>query len=51
MQKYGIRYWKWPDSPDLLWYKKEDIVIKINEATVVNTRGALSVPEMNQFLT
>ncbi|CAH0564833.1 unnamed protein product [Brassicogethes aeneus] len=44
--KTGINHWKWLDSPDLLWYKVQDILLKINNPKAINTRGVCAVPEM-----
>lgn len=50
MRKSGVNHWKWPDSPDLLWYKDKDVVSKINEPKTINTRGVCVVPELEDLL-
>ncbi|KAK9709462.1 hypothetical protein QE152_g26616 [Popillia japonica] len=43
-------YWKWPTSPDSLWYAVEDIFQEIlNPPRMVNNRGCYVGPEMQQF--
>lgn len=53
MRKSGLdrlNHWKWPDTPDLLWYNREDIVLKIKEPKIINTRGVCVVPELEALL-
>lgn len=38
--------WKWPEKNDLLWYKPNDIFMKIQEPKQINSRGIYAVPEL-----
>lgn len=41
---------RWPDTPDQIWYNREAIMEKIQEPKTVNNRGFLKVPEMEKYL-
>lgn len=41
--------WKWPSKPDVLWYKKDDILRFISEPTKTNNRGTFDIPEMLEY--
>nr|CAI5830211.1 unnamed protein product [Callosobruchus analis] len=50
MRKSRVNNWKWPDSPDLLWYKNEDLILQINEPKEINNRRICVVPEIESLL-
>ncbi|CAH0553575.1 unnamed protein product [Brassicogethes aeneus] len=50
MSKSGANRWKWPDKNDLLWYPADDVLLKIKEPKLINTRGVFSVPKMRDFM-
>lgn len=41
---------RWPETPDQIWYGKEAIIEKIKEPQILNKRGFYKVPEMNKYL-
>lgn len=41
---------RWPDTPDQIWYNKEAIIEKIQQPQVINKRGFFKVPEMQKYL-
>lgn len=41
---------KWPEKPDTIWYKNEDIIEKINPPLPINQRGSYKVAEMAKYL-
>ena len=47
MTKSKFGNWRWPQTPDKLWYNKEtDIMQVINPPQRINSRGIFKVPEL-----
>lgn len=42
--------WKWPEPPDIVWYKEADVMAKITEPKKINSRGFFTVNEINKFI-
>ncbi|KAJ8956840.1 hypothetical protein NQ318_014254 [Aromia moschata] len=42
--------WKWPVLEDIMWYQKDDVIMTIGIPIAKNKRGAMTVPEMEQYL-
>lgn len=41
---------RWPETPDQIWYDKDTIIEKIQEPQLFNKRGFYKVPEMQKYL-
>lgn len=41
---------RWPDTPDQIWYNREAIMEKIQKPKTINNRGFFKVPEMEKYL-
>lgn len=50
MAMSGIKDWKWPNPPDMMWYDiSEEILEKIHPPQKINSRGGFSVCEINKY--
>lgn len=49
MVKSGLLDWKWPESEDLMWFDKDDLVKRIQPPIQKSGRGAFSVPDMRGY--
>lgn len=49
MVKSGVIGWKWPQTPDVLWYEKNDVIKIITEPQKLNNRGIYTVAEMKDY--
>ncbi|CAH0553040.1 unnamed protein product [Brassicogethes aeneus] len=50
MLKSSRNGWKWPNTPDVLWYEKMDVMREISEPTKLNNRGIYAVEEMKHYV-
>lgn len=47
--KKSLKFWKWPEKPDEIWYEWDNVIGSINPPKQMSKRGLYVVPEVDKL--